>query len=82
MIFIPLCRIHVFLRLLPALPAAPHSLNTSATALTGYYSLNYLHPKSLFLFKLVESPDVSSQVKNPSLSLHLHFLCYHTFATP
>ena len=44
-----------------------------------YYSLNYLHPKSPFLPRLVESTDVSSQAKNPSPSLHLRFLCYHTF---
>jgi hypothetical protein len=46
-----------------------------------YYSLDYLHPKSPFLPRLVESTDVSSQAENPSLSLHLHFLCYHTFVT-
>ena len=44
-----------------------------------YYSLDYLHPKSPFLLKLVESSDISSLMENPSLSLHLPFLCYHTF---
>lgn len=47
----------------------------------GYYSLDYLHPKSPFLPRLVESTDVSSQAENPSPSLHLRFLCYHTFVT-
>lgn len=46
-----------------------------------YYSLDYLHPKSPFLPRLVESTDVSSQAENPSPSLHLRFLCYHTFVT-
>ena len=51
------------------------------TTLCEYYSLDYLHPKSPFLPRLVESTDVSSQAENPSLSLHLRFLCYHTFVT-
>ena len=48
---------------------------------TVYYSLDYLHPKSPFLPRLVESMDASSLTDNPSLSLHLRFLCYHTFVT-
>ena len=46
-----------------------------------YYSLDYLHPKSPFLPRLVESTDVSNLTENPSPSLHLRFLCYHTFVT-
>lgn len=69
----------------PALPAwsLPHVLPAPALLPPSphYYSLDYLHPKSPFLPRLVESTDVSSQAENPSLSLHLHFLCYHTFVT-
>jgi len=46
-----------------------------------YYSLDYLHPKSPFLPKFIESMDVSGLTDNPSLSLHLRFPCYHTFVT-
>ena len=60
----------------PSVPA-----NAWLMASEVYYSLDYLHPKSPFLPRLVESTDVSSQAENPSLSLHLHFLCYHTFVT-
>ena len=54
---------------------------TNLPIFSRYYSLDYLHPKSPFLPRLVESTDVSSQAENPSPSLHLRFLCYHTFVT-